>query len=891
MRQFIQEIFYDTLKEMTKPALKTVVVYAGRFQPFHKNHFEVYQWLVNKFGKEAVYIGTSNDTGEKSPFSFIEKKKIISTMFGIPANHIVRLSNVYAGTEIMKKFPSDSTIHVAALGGKDAERITGGKYFKPWKDNEQHLPYGKDRGYVITTPIFNTAFKGEMISGTLVRDVFKNPKYSGKQRQEFFTALYGSFNKNIYDLFKKKFGFNESIQFENIDYVICKECGKKTLQITTKHLYHIHNISLVEYKNKYPNAILQCESIKLFGKDNPIQKPENKEIFLKAVRSEEYRNKQKLGSTGRFHTEESKKKMSDNNAMNVEENRIKVSDAVKQSYVNNPELLKLRKEQFTEFRNSDEYRNKMENLGLWRRQEDKKLWEQYYTKVAELTQKSYTDYFYHIPNAKLRSREFHLDHKISVSYGFDNKIPPEIISHYKNLRIVPHSINESKGSKNLILLEDLLHQIQYSLTPLNTKILLQAGGAAGHMSHPFDDMNLTFGDLKNIIRLGLSGGFKTEQISEKLDGQNLQVTWKDGKLRAARNKGHVKNQGAASLDLSQLKDMFAGRGVIETAFTSAMADLESAISKLSDKDKLEFFQNGKSFLNFEIVYPATENVIPYGVSMLVFHGVTTYDDAGNNIDTNQKAATKLASIIKKVNADVQGTFQIKGPAQLSIKKTANFAKRQSYYVAKLNRLQQQFGLKDSNKIVDYHKKWWESYIDSMSKLYNVPLPDNVFTSLLNRWAFGDKSYTMSNLKKDLSVDDNSLGAGDIDKFVNWASGFDKKSHAEQLKTNIKPFEEIFLEVGAEILHNVSGLLSANPDAAINKLKTEIDAAASDITKSGDIYKISKLNTQLQKLQALGGDKAIAPTEGIVFVYKGKLMKFTGAFSPLNQILGILKFGN
>ena len=36
------------------------------------------------------------------------------------------------------------------------------------------------------------------------------------------------------------------------------------------------------------------------------------------------------------------------------------------------------------------------------------------------------------------------------------------------------------------------------------------GGAYGHMSHPFDDKDLTFGDLKKIITLGLSGQLNRE---------------------------------------------------------------------------------------------------------------------------------------------------------------------------------------------------------------------------------------------------------------------------------------------------------------------------------------------------------------------------------------------
>ena len=42
----------------------------------------------------------------------------------------------------------------------------------------------------------------------------------------------------------------------------------------------------------------------------------------------------------------------------------------------------------------------------------------------------------------------------------------------------------------------------------------------------------------------------------------------------------------------------------------------------------------------------------------------------------------------------------------------------------------------------------------------------------------------------------------------------------------------------------------------------------------------------QRLNALGGFDKIVPNEGIVFVYGGNTYKLTGAFAPLNQILGI-----
>ena len=58
------------LLEVDKPEVKkTVVIYSGRFQPFHKGHYASYAKLVAKFGEGNVYIGTSNDqSGPKSPF-------------------------------------------------------------------------------------------------------------------------------------------------------------------------------------------------------------------------------------------------------------------------------------------------------------------------------------------------------------------------------------------------------------------------------------------------------------------------------------------------------------------------------------------------------------------------------------------------------------------------------------------------------------------------------------------------------------------------------------------------------------------------------------------------------------------------------------------------------
>ena len=128
-----------------------------------------------------------------------------------------------------------------------------------------------------------------------------------------------------------------------------------------------------------------------------------------------------------------------------------------------------------------------------------------------------------------------------------------------------------------------------------------------------------------------------------------------------------------------------------------------------------------------------------------------------------------------------------------------------------------------------------------------------------------------------------------EKFLDWALSFDKNDHQKWVKDNMKPFEVLFFDVGAEILKNISGYLAASPKKAVQKIRKDVINAIKTVKSGGDVKKIQTLKFQLDKLNKIGGLSAIVPSEGIVFKYKGKTYKFTGAFAPVNQILGLLNF--
>jgi hypothetical protein len=254
---------------------------------------------------------------------------------------------------------------------------------------------------------------------------------------------------------------------------------------------------------------------------------------------------------------------------------------------------------------------------------------------------------------------------------------------------------------------------------------------------------------------------------------------------------------------------------------------------------------------------------------LVFHNCIEYDIKGNATGQVDGAESVLAGMIKQVNADVQSKYTIQGPPITSIPKSDDLSSKQGKYISKLNRLQKEFNCEDSDTMAVYHQSWWENFINT-----NAPIKVDKLTkeALVRRWAFGDKSFRLNTISNP--------------KLQEWAVDNDKVNVVKQQKENIKPFEEIFLGVGADILEFVSSVLTVHPEKAIRSMKSKFKSVADQVRTAGDVSKIQKLKTELSRLNQLGGIDKIVANEGLVFFYNGKTYKLTGTFAPLNQILGI-----
>ena len=92
-----------------------------------------------------------------------------------------------------------------------------------------------------------------------------------------------------------------------------------------------------------------------------------------------------------------------------------------------------------------------------------------------------------------------------------------------------------------------------------------------------------------------------------------------------------------------------------------------------------------------------------------------------------------------------------------------------------------------------------------------------------------------------------------------------------------------------MLRGVASALTGDHDAEIKRLKAELEGAKSAIESARDAGSDARremLKTQLDKLGS--SDNIASSAEGIVFEHppgSKALYKLTGAFAPLNQIIG------
>lgn len=390
------------------------------------------------------------------------------------------------------------------------------------------------------------------------------------------------------------------------------------------------------------------------------------------------------------------------------------------------------------------------------------------------------------------------------------------------------------------------------------------GGMSGHMSHPYDYGDLTLRDIKGLIRMLFEG--RIEDITEKLDGTNIQVTKNtDDEVVFIRNKGDL-NSAKGGMSIEDMYTKWKDKPSVAETFIKAGEILKETLKNIP----VRFFNPDNSTrvtINCECIKQGQTNIIPYSNSIVSFHDLWIYKYQNGEWINTEVTKRGLETVENQCNKNAMVT------PKLIVKTVDDSNKLLVSYIKEIDKIFKNNDCKEYSTVNDFKFNRFKEYCKD-----NYPwlLDEEGIYIVFNRWINGIKSVNIRVLK--------NIYKDYVDELI----AIDKSIYKDILRYVISPLDSFFARLGNDIISFCDNMMNKNSESdSINILRKDLNDVISQVRSGDDSVLNDKLDIQLERLSKLGD--RINASEGIVFNYKGKLMKLTGSFAALNQILGTIRF--
>jgi len=403
--------------------------------------------------------------------------------------------------------------------------------------------------------------------------------------------------------------------------------------------------------------------------------------------------------------------------------------------------------------------------------------------------------------------------------------------------------------------------------------LIAEGGVAGHLAHLYDNRGLTFEKLAEILTAASRGKLVG---TEKTDGFNVYLGFKDGEAKAARNKGDMQKGGMNAVDLAMRE--FKGGPEIKKVYVDSFNAFEAAVASLSDEEKKAIFgPEGEIFYNSEIMGPGASNVVNYDSNIITIHGSghKRYDaDTDKVVVADAEEASKaLDKVVDRFEQATQGkNFDVQRTAMVNLQKLSG---DHDLKIA-LERIKKA-GFQGDMTVEDYLEEQLTQDVEEKFRSLDESLKQQIVDRILKK----EGAPTLTQIYRGLGGDDKMKDQ--VREYV--------KAGNKTISKLIWPIEDAIHDFAVAMLEGMESAYILDNSKELDRLKREVETAIKSIQAyqgPGQEMAHEILAKQLKKIKNLDNITSVA--EGFVFEYDGQLYKFTGNFAPINQILGLFRFG-
>lgn len=415
------------------------------------------------------------------------------------------------------------------------------------------------------------------------------------------------------------------------------------------------------------------------------------------------------------------------------------------------------------------------------------------------------------------------------------------------------------------------------------KKLIREGGLAGHMMHPYEALDMTPSQIIDRIK-----EYSTSQkIIEKVDGQNLFFTVEeDGTLMFARNKEDMTHD--------DLVAKFTGHGAEKPFVEGGNAiklGVEQWLQSAGPAAEMEirevFHPDGetKSFINFEIMHPDKENQIVYDKKYIVFHSIVDYIDGRKTVYSTNKGQ-RLEKIIRLMDSGITSAgFTLASNRTVDLNNLTNV--QILSYIKRVEEIADQLEITYSEFLGDGVEKQIKKQLDAEG----IDIGNDAIKILYDFALYGEDRSGNKIKSKDFT----SLMQPEDVKKLRAIDLTNANKAAAKVRRILAPFKEVFVDLGIDLLDGVpSAYMDRETDLAnIDRLRDKLETAMEDLRsymfntpESNWVAEVNRLKEHYNKVEEVGVYNAVSTSvEGGVYDFEGDLLKVTGGFAPLNQILG------
>lgn len=398
--------------------------------------------------------------------------------------------------------------------------------------------------------------------------------------------------------------------------------------------------------------------------------------------------------------------------------------------------------------------------------------------------------------------------------------------------------------------------------------------------HIFDDGELTFADIRDILTRIFSGGLT---ITEQLDGLDMLITYKNGKFCVARDSDDIKKP----VPLEKITTKYCDADpAIQNAFMNSLKDLSIALSELDPVQLNKFFANGQNFMHCKVIYPPCQNIMDYGNKcFLCLDKLICFNDKYKEVGEDTEQAKTLFDVLDNNGVLQQNTFEIKKPNILKIKNLQSSKKVLQNILDKLNGFIDGVGWKCS--LNGYIQDRYGRHIVNKALEHGLDVSRNseFVNELASRLSnVSGRKPTKQDLVTYAKREGIDCKCQQYKDFLN-----DLQSNAQTTNDEIiRPIENLIAYAALQLMKNIEGYMSIDPSATAGKALATIDDAIFKMSENDMDMSPEKMQVFKKNLSRIEKYHEMMPASGVLVKFKGKVYKMTPNFGEANEILKIVK---